>query len=324
MNNRDSGPFSYRVLPDEIGRRLDVLLAARLNGPSRSAIAGAIRSGAVLVGGQVKKPGYAVRPGDIISGALPEPPPSVFAAEPIELDILYQDSSLLVVNKPAGMVVHPSPGHPGGTLVNALLYHFPDLEQHGDQEAFRPGIVHRLDKDTTGCLVIAKNSRAHLRLAEQFKARQVQKTYLALTIGRLSENTGRIDLPVGRHPRDRKKMSVFSHRGKKALTLWKVRRRLCGATLLEISLKTGRTHQIRVHLAALGHPVAGDPLYGGGQKRLAGTVLQGTNRQMLHAWRLAFSHPVSSQRVSVAAHLPEDMRRLLDKLQSTSPPAEPT
>lgn len=315
MDDRDSGPFSFRVMAGEAGGRLDVLLAARLDGPSRSAVTGAIRSGAVTVGGRVKKPGYTVKPGDVISGTLPKPPRSVFKPEPIELDILYQDPFLLVINKPAGMVVHPSPGHAGGTLVNALLYHFPSLEHQADQDNLRPGIVHRLDKDTTGCLAVAKTSRAHLLLTDQFKERQVQKTYLALTLGNISEDTGRIDLPVGRHPGDRKKMSVFSHRGRQALTLWKVRRRLCGATLLEIYLKTGRTHQIRVHMAALGHPVAGDLLYGGGKKRLTGTALKGARRQMLHAWRLAFRHPVSGQRVSVEAPLPEDMRRLLDDLQ---------
>jgi 23S rRNA pseudouridine1911/1915/1917 synthase len=316
MNHSGSGSFCYRVRADETGRRLDVLLAARLDGPSRSAIAGAIRSGVVLVGGQPRKPGYTVKPGDVISGTLLQPPRSDVEPEPIALDILYQDAALLVVNKPAGMVVHPSPGHDSGTLVNALLYHFPDLEQYGDEEPLRPGIVHRLDKDTTGCIVIAKTGRAHLRLMEQFKERRIRKTYLALVIGRISADTGRIDLPVGRHPRDRKKMSVFSHRGRRALTEWKVRRRFDGATLLELDLKTGRTHQIRVHLASSGHPVVGDPLYGGGGKRLAGTPMQNTHRQMLHAWRLAFSHPLSGQSVSVEAPLPPDMQELLSALGS--------
>jgi 23S rRNA pseudouridine1911/1915/1917 synthase len=164
--------------------------------------------------------------------------------------------------------------------------------------------------------VIAKTGRAHLRLMEQFKERRIRKTYLALVIGRISADTGRIDLPVGRHPRDRKKMSVFSHRGRRALTEWKVRQRFDGATLLELDLKTGRTHQIRVHLASSGHPVVGDPLYGGGGKRLAGTPMQNTHRQMLHAWRLAFSHPLSGQSVSVEAPLPPDMQELLSALGS--------
>ncbi len=311
MNNSGSGPFCYRVRADEAGRRLDVLLAARLNGPSRSAIAGAIRSGAVVVGGGPSKPGYTVKPGDVISGTLPQPPPADLEPEAIDLDILYEDAWLLVVNKPAGMVVHPSPGHSSGTLVNALLYHFPDIEARQDGEIPRPGIVHRLDKDTSGCLLIAKTDRAHVRLTEQFKERRVRKTYLALVVGHLARETGRIEKPVGRHPRDRKKMSVFSHRGRQALTVWKVRRRLPGATLLELDLKTGRTHQIRVHLASLGHPVVGDPLYGGGRKRLAGTVLAEARRQMLHAWHLTFSHPLSVETVSVEAPLPSDMREFL-------------
>ncbi len=309
----DGGAFRYCVRTEEAGRRLDVVLAARLNGPSRSAVAAAIRQGAVTVDGRVRKPGHTVRPGEIIRGALPQPARPDAVAEPIDLTILFEDDRLLVVDKPAGMVVHPSAGHFSGTLVNALLHHYPEIEVRRDGEILRPGIVHRLDKDTSGCLVIAKDSRTQQRLQEQFRARRIRKTYLALVVGRVAADAGRIDLPVGRHPRDRKKMSVFSHRGRPALTLWRVRRRFSCATLLELDLKTGRTHQIRVHLASLGHPVAGDPVYGG-VRRLAATPLQAAGRQMLHAWRLSFSHPQGGTRMSVTAPLPPDMRQLLRTL----------
>ncbi len=309
----DSGAFRYRVRTEEAGRRLDIVLAARLDGPSRSAVAGAIREGAVTVDGRVRKPGYTVRAGEVICGTLPQPPRPDAIAEPIELSILFEDNHLLVVDKPAGMVVHPSAGHFSGTLVNALLHHYPEIEVRRDGEILRPGIVHRLDKDTSGCLVVAKDSRAQQLLQKQFRARRIGKTYLALVVGRVAAGAGRIDRPVGRHPRDRKKMSIFSHRGRPALTLWRVRRRFSHATLLELELKTGRTHQIRVHLASLGHPVAGDPVYGG-TRRLAGTPLEAARRQMLHAWRLAFTHPMEGRPVSVTAPLPPDMRQLLRAL----------
>ncbi len=309
----DSGAFRYRVRTEEAGRRLDVVLAARLDGPSRSAVAGAIREGTVTVDGRVRKPGHTVRAGEIIRGTLPRPARPDAIAEPIELSILFEDDHLLVVDKPAGMVVHPSAGHFSGTLVNALLHHYPEIEVRRDGEILRPGIVHRLDKDTSGCLVIAKDSRTQQLLQEQFRARRIDKIYLALVVGRVAADAGRIDRPVGRHPRDRKKMSVFSHRGRPALTLWRVRRRFSRATLLELKLKTGRTHQIRVHLASLGHPVAGDPVYGG-TRRLAGTPLESARRQMLHAWRLAFTHPMEGRPVSVTAPLPPDMRQLLRAL----------
>lgn len=320
----ESGAFRYRVRTEEAGRRLDIVLAARLDGPSRSAVAGAIRNGAVVVDGRIRKPGYAVRPGEVIHGSLPQPPPADAAPEAIALDILYEDENLLVINKPAGMVVHPSAGHASGTLVNGLLYHYPQMEKQRDGEILRPGIVHRLDKDTSGCLVIAKSGRTRLLLQEQFRARSIRKTYLALVVGRVAGESGRIDSPVGRHPRDRKKMSIFSHRGRPALTLWRVRRRFDGATLLELDLKTGRTHQIRVHLASVGHPVAGDPLYGG-CRRLSGTPLQAARRQMLHAWRLAFTHPLEGRPVSVTAPLPPDMRESLQALASRGrAPATPS
>ncbi len=309
----DSGAFRYRVRTEEAGRRLDVVLAARLNGPSRSAVAGAIREGTVTVDGRVRKPGHSVRRGEVIRGTLPQPMRPDAIAEPIELSILFEDDRLLVVDKPAGMVVHPSAGHFSGTLVNALLHHYPEIEVRRDGETLRPGIVHRLDKDTSGCLVIAKDSRTQQLLQEQFRTRRIGKTYLALVVGRMAADAGRIDRPVGRHPRDRKKMSVFSHRGRPALTLWRVRRRFSCATLLELKLMTGRTHQIRVHLASLGHPVAGDPVYGG-TRRLAGTPLETARRQMLHAWRLAFAHPMEGRTVSVTAPPPPDIRQLLQAL----------
>jgi 23S rRNA pseudouridine1911/1915/1917 synthase len=227
-----------------------------------------------------------------------------------------------VINKPAGMVVHPAAGHSTGTLVHGILYHCPDLEGIGAEK--RPGIVHRLDKDTSGLLVVAKNARAHHDLSRQFKARSILKHYLALVAGYPKTAGGRIDLPVGRHPVERKKMSTRSTRGREALTLWHVRERLAGATLLDIELKTGRTHQIRVHCQAMGFPIVGDPVYGrkGAIKQMTAgnadlqAALKNAKRQMLHAHRLGFNHPVDGKALSFEAPLPEDMASLLDQLRS--------
>lgn len=241
--------------------------------------------------------------------------------EPLSLDILFEDPDLLVINKPAGMVVHPAAGHSSGTLVHGILYHCPDLEGIGAER--RPGIVHRLDKDTSGILVVAKNGRAHHDLSRQFKARNIQKFYLALVAGAPKSDRGSIELAVGRHPVERKKMSTRSNRGRDALTLWHIRERFAGATLLDVELKTGRTHQIRVHCQAMGFPIVGDPTYGwkGASKKIAAgnTALQATfknvKRQMLHAYRLGFSHPIDGRMLSFEAPLPEDMAELLDQLR---------
>jgi 23S rRNA pseudouridine1911/1915/1917 synthase len=239
--------------------------------------------------------------------------------QPIDLDILYEDGDLVVINKQPGLVVHPAPGHASGTLVNALLHHCPDLAPIKGE--IRPGIVHRLDKDTSGLIVAAKNSHSHSQLSAQFAARKVRKTYLALVCGQPAEDAGRLELPVGRHATDRKRMSTASRRPRAAVTEWNVSRRFPGLALLELDLKTGRTHQARVHCSAMGHPIAGDPVYGGRKAlkqlpRPVADLMQGVSRQMLHAWRLAIFHPRSKAAMRLEAPVADDMRGLLERLEA--------
>jgi 23S rRNA pseudouridine1911/1915/1917 synthase len=304
---RDARSFRFRVKRTEAGQRLDCVAADNLPDLSRTASATLIRNGHLTVDGEQRKPGYRVRPGEEICGSLPLPDPVDCQPEPIPLSILLEDEHLLVVDKPAGLVVHPAPGHPNGTLVNALLYHCPELAAEGEDT--RPGIVHRLDKDTSGILLVAKQPAAQRRLSADFKARRVQKTYLALVHGRPERESGTITLSIGRHPVDRKRMSTVSRKARNAETTWKLRERLDGGALLEVGLKTGRTHQIRVHCASMGHPVMGDRVYG----RRATTALPAAirpARQMLHAWRLSFRHPVHDNKIDITAPLPWDMIRL--------------
>ena len=303
------------------GKRLDVVVAASVTQCSRSLASNLISNGVIRAGGELKKPKYRVKTGDRIEGCLPPPEPLTFLPQPMALDILFEDRDLIVVNKQPGLVVHPAPGHASGTLVNGLLHHCPALE--GINGKLRPGIVHRLDKDTSGALVVAKTARALLHLSCQFKSRQVMKAYMALVRGAPDGNVGTIALPIGRHPTDRKRMSTFSRKGRAAETRWTVKERYAGITLLEIELLTGRTHQIRVHCAQMGHPVVGDPVYGRGRKgpnRLPNNplapLLQPIDRQMLHAWRLGFIHPVSGQQVHFEAALPADMANLLSAVRS--------
>jgi 23S rRNA pseudouridine1911/1915/1917 synthase len=240
-------------------------------------------------------------------------------AQDIPLQILYEDRYLLVIDKPAGMVIHPAPGHREGTLVNAILHHCDDLSGIGG--VIRPGIVHRLDKDTSGVLLVAKNDETHRHLSDQFKTHQVKKTYKALVFGSPGEDEGVIKLPVGRHPEDRKKMSTKSRRGKDAVTRWRVVGRYGEVTLLDVDIETGRTHQIRVHLSDLGHPVVGDRVYGGtGRLKSVKDAalrsrLSAVPRQALHAWRIGFTHPVENREMEFTAPLPEDMQPLLDYLK---------
>jgi 23S rRNA pseudouridine1911/1915/1917 synthase len=310
---------AFRILVDESGsgQRFDVFIASRITVSSRSAAAGLIRSGNIRVHGEIKKPGYRVRTGDDIYGRVPLPAPTSFKPEPIAIDILYQDDHLVVVNKQAGIVVHPAPGHTSGTLVNALLYHLPDLKGIGGE--LRPGIVHRLDKETSGALVVAKTAAAHNNLSRQFKNRTIKKTYLALVQGEMKSDSGTISLEIGRHPVDRKRMSTRSRKGRTAETSWQVRQHFYGATLIELDLKTGRTHQIRVLCAAINHPVIGVSTYGNrkpGKDDFPGKDLMASvPRQMLHAWRLQFDHPVTETSVSVEAPVPRDMATLIDKLR---------
>jgi 23S rRNA pseudouridine1911/1915/1917 synthase len=318
------GAFTIRVKPSDEAKRLDVLVASFLSGQTRTFVAGLITDEHIRVDGRPKKPGYRVKSGEQISGVIPPPAPVEFKPEPIALDILFEDEHIIVVNKQPGLVVHPAPGHFSGTLVNGLLYHCADLGGIGGE--LRPGIVHRLDKDTSGTLVVAKNDAAHTHLSRQFKSRQVQKAYLALVHGNMKSATGSVKLPVGRHPVDRKRMSTVSARGRSAQTDWTVKEQFHGFTLLELNLKTGRTHQIRVHCAAIKHPIVGDKVYrprklektiAGGHQRSDKILqaLKSVNRQMLHAWRLSFRHPYTGEVVSFESPLPEDMVQIVKKIR---------
>ena len=312
-------PLVLKVEPADAGSRLDHLLARSLDF-SRARLQRWLKAGLVLVNGQARPPSYKVRSGDAINVAVPEPAPSHLLPESLPLEIVYEDRDLLVVNKPPGLVTHPGGGHKSGTLLNALLHHCPDLQEIGDVS--RPGLVHRLDKDTSGLLVVAKTEVAHRSLINQFQKHEVKKKYLALVWGRLPQREGRISQEIGRHPTERQKMSVHSRRGKEAVTRWRVRQEFTGPlTLLELTIETGRTHQIRVHMTALGHPVLGDATYGGGAARLksAPPALSGlrplVKRQMLHAWQLRFIHPRSGEEVGWEARLPEDFQGVVDYLE---------
>jgi len=308
------GPFSFSVLNEHAGERLDNVVALGVAGCSRSMAANFIREGQIQVWNEIKKPGYRVKAGDSISGYIPAPEPIACEPEAITLNILHEDDDIVVISKPAGMVVHPAPGHFSGTLVNAILYHCPNLEGIGGK--IRPGIVHRLDKDTSGILVVAKTAAAQAHLGAQFKDRTLQKTYLAIVSGRMKTASGVIDLPIGRHPVDRKKMSVLSKRNRDARTLWRVKELFDAASFLEIEIKTGRTHQIRVHCASMQHPVVGDTVYG---YRNSGAhlpdVLKTATRQMLHAWRIVFTHPATGEKIHLESPIPEDMLRVLNGLR---------
>ena len=306
----------HEVTDTDEGLRLDHYVALICADHSRSFLASLIRSGNILVDGNRSKPSYKVREGDGVSVEIPAPENLELSPEPMDLCILFEDPHILVLNKPAGLVVHPGPGHAGGTLVNGLLHHCTDLAPIGG--ALRPGIVHRLDRDTSGTMVVTKSARAHTGLSKQFKDRIIAKTYLALVWGQLPKRSGRFDAPIGRHPVSRQKMSIHGSSARAAETLWTVRKTYRGGALLEVDLKTGRTHQIRVHCAAAGHPIVGDPVYG--KRRAAGTGrssdplaprLRSIPRQMLHAWRLSFKHPVSGQPMTFRSALPEDMIQAL-------------
>jgi 23S rRNA pseudouridine1911/1915/1917 synthase len=309
------GPFSFSVLNEHAGERLDNVIVLYVTDCSRSLVTHCIREGQIRIRNEIKKPGYRVKAGEIISGCIPAPVSIACHPEAISLSILHEDDDILVIDKPPAMVVHPAPGHFTGTLVNAILYHCPNLEGIGGK--IRPGIVHRLDKDTSGILVVAKTAMSQAHLAAQFKERTLQKTYLALVLGMMKTASGVIDLPIGRHPVDRKKMSVISKRNRDAKTLWRVKERFDAASFLEIEIKTGRTHQIRVHCASMQHPVIGDTVYG---YRVFGAhlpdVLQTVTRQMLHAWRMAFTHPLTGEMMHLEAPIPNDMQIVLNGLRT--------
>ncbi len=279
----NSREYSALVTPDQDGERLDVFAAA-LAGITRSRAGALIRQGSVVVDGAAQaKAGFRLKPGMAVRVALPPAAPAALQAEDIALDILYQDDDLAVVFKPSGMVVHPAAGNETGTLVNALLTHLDNLSGIGGE--IRPGIVHRIDKDTSGLLLVAKNDFAHVALSGQIKAHTVKRAYRAIVIGGFKEHEGTVEGPIGRHPTDRKRMAIVPG-GRDATTHWTALEPLRGATLIEARLTTGRTHQIRVHMASIGHPVLGDPVYG---PKKSPCPVQGG--QLLHAFRLGFVHP---------------------------------
>jgi len=298
------------------GGRLDRLIAERLD-LSRTRVQALLAEGHVTIDGRPPKKSEAAVPGSRIEVVVPPAEAVGIAAEDIPLDIVYEDEELAVVNKPAGMVVHPAPGHRSGTLVNALLHHMPDIEGVGGR--LRPGIVHRLDRDTSGLLVVAKTDRAHRGLTDALRRRRVKRLYVTAAWGHLDESPLTIEAPIGRDRKDRKKMAVVEG-GKAAHTRVRVRERWPRADLLDVALKTGRTHQIRVHLAWIGHPVVGDPVYGEGWERGMGgpdrqwalELARRTPRQFLHAAQLVFEHPVTGERLRLEAPLPADLREVAE------------
>lgn len=287
------------------GIRLDKYLAERLGHLSRSTIQRLIEAGNVRVNGRSSIASHKTRVGERVNIRIPPTEPSPLLPQAIELQVLYDDSDLLVLDKPAGLVVHPAAGHADGTLVNALLYHAPDISVGGTQ---RPGIVHRLDRDTSGVILVAKNDAALENLQRQFHSRTVAKTYLALVQGQIESVRGKIDTPIGRDPRNRKKMAVTGSRSRRAETEFSVKLNLGSFQLLELHPKTGRTHQLRVHLAFIGHPVIGDRVYGKTKSGL------NVSRQLLHAWKISFDHPRTGERRTFIAPLPRDFRQVLSDL----------
>jgi 23S rRNA pseudouridine1911/1915/1917 synthase len=302
---------SLVVPPEEAGVRIDRYLTGVLAGQSRSQIQRLITGGRVAVDGHAVRPNRVVRAGERIVVDIPEPASPAPKPEPIDLDVVYQDADIVVVDKPAGMVVHPAAGHATGTLVNALLHQVTDLSGIGGE--LRPGIVHRLDRGTSGLMVIAKNDRAHAELARQFRDREVEKEYVALVWGVVQAGR-RIDLPIGRDPADRKKMSARARRARSATTRVTKALHMPGVTLIHVAIATGRTHQIRVHLSAIGHPIVGDAVYGGLRRRVAGDLrpVLALNRPFLHAGRLVFHHPTDGRKMEFEAPLPRDLQEVLD------------
>ena len=312
------------VPPDAAGRRLDRVVAAARGVGTRSQAKQLIDAGCVRVDGMVRKASHAVRPGERVEIAARAPEPSAIEPEALPLVVLHEDADLLAIDKAAGMVVHPAPGARRGTVVHALAHRLGALPAAGEAE--RPGIVHRLDRDTSGVLLVARTPAALEGLARQFRERSVEKRYLAVVHGRVARASGTIDRPIGRHPRERKRMSVRSRRPRAAVTYFEVLERLPGATVLRLQPRTGRTHQLRVHLAALGHPIVGDRVYGArsrGRGR-ALTVLAEFPRQALHAEEIRFRHPATGAPLAVRAPLPPDLMSLLAVLRQAAGTAAET
>lgn len=299
----------FKVSPDDAEKRLDVWLTAALKDFSRSYVEKLIQDGNAAVNGKKVKSGYKLKAGDNIEVDIPESKPLEVKAEEIELDVIHEDEDIIVINKPRGMVVHPAAGNYTGTLVNALLRHcggsLSDING-----VIRPGIVHRIDKDTSGVLVIAKNNRSHKILSDMLKEHDINRIYIAVAEGIITADRGTVDAPIGRHPVDRKKMAVNLKNGRRAVTHFKVLERFADTTLLELRLETGRTHQIRVHMSYIGHPLVGDNVYGRKKQKYD---FEG---QALHAGTLGFIHPGTGEYVEYKAKPPEEFERLIERLRN--------
>jgi 23S rRNA pseudouridine1911/1915/1917 synthase len=317
----DIETLTFQVNESDAGTRLDAYLAAHVNGWSRARLQRLIEDGDVLVNGKTAKAALKLKPNDEIEAELTPPPAVSFAPENIPLEIVFEDNDLIVVNKPAGLVVHPAAGINSGTLANALAYHFTQLSSQAG--SVRPGLVHRLDKDTSGLLVVAKNEDVHEKLAEQFRSREVFKSYVALVHGVVKENSGSVDQPIARDPRNRTRRAVVRG-GRPALSLYRVRRSYQRFTLLNVEIKTGRTHQIRVHLAWLKHPIVGDGVYDGGRDKTiqdpkVRAALRKLGRQFLHAEQLGFRHPRTDEPLRFRASLPPVLENFLSELETVEP-----
>lgn len=299
-------PILLRASEESKNQRLDAFLASSLDGLTRSQAARLIESGEVAVNGETAGKSYKLAGGEDIAVTLPEPEPVEAVPQDIPLDVVYEDADVIVVNKPSGMVVHPAPGHPDGTLVNALLYHCAGTLS-GVGGALRPGIVHRIDRDTSGLIIAAKNDAAHQYLSAQLADHTLARTYECIVVGALREDRGTVDAPIARHPTDRKRMAVVAG-GREAVTHWEVIARYPGYTHVRCKLETGRTHQIRVHLAWRNHPILGDTVYGHKKPEL------GQSSQCLHARELTFVHPRTGERMTVRCELPDYFTALLEKL----------
>ena len=313
----DVQPLIFRVGAEDAGQRLDVYLAAHIDGWSRARLQRSIVAGEVLVAGRLEKPSYKLRINEEIEADLVPASTTSFAPEDLPISAIYEDDDLIVINKAAGMVVHPAAGIQSGTLVNALAFHFQHLSSTGGP--IRPGIVHRLDRDTSGLLVVAKTEVAHENLADQFRERKVFKSYVALVHGTFARDSGSIEEPIARDPRQRTRMAVVRG-GRPATSLYKVRRRYERFTLVDVQIKTGRTHQIRVHLAWIKHPLVGDPAYGAGRDNTVTdprlrSYIGKLGRQFLHAEQLGFLHPRTGEEMRFTAALPEDLALFLTYLE---------
>ena len=300
-------PILLRASEESKNQRLDAFLASSLDGLTRSQATRFIESGEVAVNGRAVSKSYKLAGGEDIAVTLPEPEPVEAVPQDIPLDVVYEDADVIVVNKPSGMVVHPAPGHPDGTLVNALLYHCAGTLS-GVGGALRPGIVHRIDRDTSGLIIAAKNDAAHQYLSAQLADHTLARTYECIVVGSLREDRGTVDAPIARHPTDRKRMAVVAG-GREAVTHWEVIARYPGYTHVRCRLETGRTHQIRVHMAYIGHPILGDTVYG------AKKEVPGLTGQCLHAVGLRFLHPRTHEVVELSCPLPEEFTRMLQKIR---------